>query len=92
VTPYNQRVINGQNLCLQVSNKKRNMVIGCMGKSSLVSGFYKLSPKERLAFVKEFAGLSDEECALLRNTGSLPLDLADRMIENVIGATPVPMV
>jgi hydroxymethylglutaryl-CoA reductase len=62
-----------------------------MGKSSSVSGFYKLSPKERLEFVKEFAGLSDEECTLLRNTGSLPLDLADRMIENVIGATPVPL-
>jgi hydroxymethylglutaryl-CoA reductase len=62
-----------------------------MSKSSLVSGFYKLNPKERLQFVKEFAGLSDEECALLRNTGSLPLDLADRMIENVIGATPIPL-
>jgi len=62
-----------------------------MSKSSLVSGFYKMSPKERLDFVKEFAGLSDEECALLRNTGSLPLDLADRMIENVVGATPVPL-
>ena len=62
-----------------------------MGKSSVVSGFYKLSPKERLTFVKEFAGLSDEECALLRNTGSLPLDLANRMIENVVGAMPVPL-
>jgi hydroxymethylglutaryl-CoA reductase len=57
----------------------------------LFSGFYKLTPKERLAFVKEFASLSDQECASLRNTGSLPLDLADRMIENVIGATPVPL-
>jgi len=62
-----------------------------MSRSSLVSGFYKLSPKERLQFVKEFAGLSDDECALLRNTGSLPLDLADHMIENVIGATPIPL-
>ena len=62
-----------------------------MSRSSSISGFYKLSPKERLQFVKEFVGLSDEECALLRNTGSLPLDLADRMIENVIGATPVPL-
>jgi len=62
-----------------------------MSKSSLVSGFYKLSPKERLEFVKEFAGLSDEECALLRNTGSLPLELADRMIENVVGAIPIPL-
>jgi len=64
----------------------------CMSKSSSVWGFYELSPKERLDFVKEFAGLSDEKCALLRNTGSLPLDLADRIIENVIGAIPVPLV
>ena len=62
-----------------------------MSKSSLVSGFYKLSPKERLQFVKDFAGLTDEEEALLQNTGSLPLDLADRMIENVIGAIPIPL-
>ncbi|MEM3578780.1 MAG: hydroxymethylglutaryl-CoA reductase, degradative [Candidatus Bathyarchaeia archaeon] len=62
-----------------------------MSKSSLFSGFYRLSPKERLAFVKEFADLTDEECALLQNTGGMPLDLADRMIENVVGAFPVPL-
>lgn len=62
-----------------------------MGKSSLFSGFYKLNPKERLNFVKEFADLSDDEVALLQDTGSLPLDLADRMIENVVGAIPVPL-
>ncbi|MCX8153116.1 MAG: hydroxymethylglutaryl-CoA reductase, degradative, partial [Candidatus Bathyarchaeota archaeon] len=62
-----------------------------MSKSSAISGFYKLRPKERLALVKEFAGLSDEECALLLNTGSLPLDVADRMIENVVGAFPLPL-
>jgi hydroxymethylglutaryl-CoA reductase len=62
-----------------------------MSRSSLVSGFYKLSPKERLQFVKEFADLTHEEAALLQKTGSLPLDLADRMIENVIGATPIPL-
>ncbi len=62
-----------------------------MGKSALISGFYKLSPKERLTLVKEFAGLTDEECALLRKTGSLHLDLADRMIENVVGAMPIPL-
>jgi len=62
-----------------------------MSKSSSISGFYKLDPKERLALVKGFAGLSDEEAALLQNTGSLPLDLADRMIENVVGAFPIPL-
>ena len=61
-----------------------------MKKSSLISSFYKLSPKERLVLVKEFAGLSDEECVLLQNTGSLPLEAADRMIENVVGAFPLP--
>ena len=54
-----------------------------------ISGFYKLSMDERLNIVKEFAGLSDEEAGLLRNTGALPDDLADRMIENVIGTMPV---
>lgn len=62
-----------------------------MSKSSLISGFYKLSPKQRLQIVKEYANLSDEECTLLQNAGSLPLDLADRMIENVIGTIPVPI-
>jgi hydroxymethylglutaryl-CoA reductase len=62
-----------------------------VNKSSLISGFYKLTPKQRLALVKEFAGLSDEECATLQNTGSLPLDAADRMIENVVGAFPLPL-
>jgi hydroxymethylglutaryl-CoA reductase len=57
----------------------------------MISGFYKLSPKERLAVVKEFAGLTDEEVTLLQQTGSLPLELADRMIENVVGAFPVPL-
>jgi hydroxymethylglutaryl-CoA reductase len=60
-------------------------------KSSSISGFYKLSPQERIALVKDFAGLSDEECATLQNTGSLPLDAADRMIENVVGAFPLPL-
>ncbi|RLI34578.1 hydroxymethylglutaryl-CoA reductase, degradative, partial [Candidatus Bathyarchaeota archaeon] len=60
-------------------------------KSSRVPGFYKLSPEERLNFVKEFAGLTDGEAELLRSTGSLSIDLADRMIENVIGAIPIPL-
>ena len=62
-----------------------------MNQLSLISGFYKLMPKKRLELVKEFADLTDEEVALLQNTGSLPLDLADRMIENVVGAIPMPL-
>ena len=62
-----------------------------MRKSSHTSAFYKLDPEQRLIFVKEFAGLTDEECRLLQNMGSLPMDLADRMIENVIGMMPMPL-
>lgn len=62
-----------------------------MTKSSAISGFYKLGPKDRLALVKEFAELTDEECSQLLNTGSLPLGVADGMIENVIGAFPLPL-
>ena len=62
-----------------------------MNKSSAISGFYKLTPKERIQQVKAFADLTDEECALLQNTGALPMDVADRMIENVVGAIPIPL-
>jgi hydroxymethylglutaryl-CoA reductase len=62
-----------------------------MGKSSEISGLYKLSPRERLRFVKDYAGLTDEEAALLSNTGSLPMDMADGMIENVVGVMPTPL-
>jgi hydroxymethylglutaryl-CoA reductase len=62
-----------------------------MAKSSVISGFYKLPPKERLAIVKDFAGLTEDEVRLLENTGSLPMDVADHMIENFIGVFPEPM-
>jgi hydroxymethylglutaryl-CoA reductase len=62
-----------------------------MKKSSSISGFYKFTPKKRLEIVREFADLSEEECNLLLNTGSLPLDVADRMIENTVGAIPIPL-
>ncbi|MEM2211466.1 MAG: hydroxymethylglutaryl-CoA reductase, degradative [Nitrososphaerales archaeon] len=60
-------------------------------KSSQISGFYKLSPRERLNIVKEFAGLSDEEAELIYSMSGLKLDLANRMIENVIGGITIPL-
>ncbi len=62
-----------------------------MTKTSAISGFYKLTPPERLAKVKEFADLTDEETALLANTGALPMEVADRMIENVVGGFTLPL-
>src|SRR3990170_4659062 len=60
-------------------------------KTSQLPGFYKLNPKDRVQLVKEFADLTDEEVKTLQSTGSLDMDLANRMIENVIGAFPVPL-
>jgi hydroxymethylglutaryl-CoA reductase len=60
-----------------------------MEKKSGVSGFYKLSPKERLEIVKEFAGLTDEEAKIIGET-CLDIRDVDRMIENVIGTLELP--
>ncbi|MDI6819999.1 MAG: hydroxymethylglutaryl-CoA reductase, degradative [Candidatus Hodarchaeaceae archaeon] len=60
-------------------------------RTSEIPGFYKLSPGERLKIVREFAGLSDEEAEILRKTGALELEQANRMIENVIGTTQLPL-
>jgi hydroxymethylglutaryl-CoA reductase len=62
-----------------------------LNKTSAISGFYKLSIDERLKVVKEFANLTDEEISMLKASSSLSLELADRMIENVIGVFPMPM-
>lgn len=61
-----------------------------LNKTSRVSGFYKLSVEERLKFVKDFAGLSDDEVNLILKCGRLSVDLADKMIENVIGTFELP--
>ncbi len=62
-----------------------------MTKSSEVSGFYKMSPEDRLKFVRGFAGLSDDEVELLHKPDALSLGQANRMIENVIGTTWLPI-
>ncbi len=62
-----------------------------MTKTSVISGFYKLPIKERLAIVKDFAGLTDDEIALLENTGAVSFDTVNHMVENVIGVFPEPL-
>jgi len=62
-----------------------------MSKTSRIPGFYKLSVHERLMKVKEFSNLSDDEVELLTKTGRLSLELADKMIENVIGTLELPL-
>ncbi len=62
-----------------------------MGKSSRIPGFHKLSIEERVGKLKEFANLTDEEVEVLRRTGALSLEVADRMIENVVGTMELPL-
>ncbi len=60
-------------------------------KSSDISGFYKKSPKDRWQVVRDFGELSEAEIAILGNTGALAFDQVDHMIENVVGALPLPL-
>ena len=62
-----------------------------MQDSSEQPGFYKLSMEERLKLVQRLTGLSDEEARTLSNTGGLPAEVADRMIENVVGGITIPL-
>ncbi|MDG6902283.1 MAG: hydroxymethylglutaryl-CoA reductase, degradative [Nitrososphaerota archaeon] len=58
---------------------------------SEMPGLYKLPMAERLKEVAKATGLSDEEAKTLSNTGGLPSDVADRMIENVVGGLTMPL-
>ena len=62
-----------------------------MKKTSQISGFYKLTPKERIKHVKDFADLTEQEVKILQSTGALEMELADRMIENVVGGFTLPL-
>lgn len=62
-----------------------------MNKSSEVSGFYKLTPEERLKYVADFADLTDEEVRAIAATGSMKMEDVNRMIENVVGTFELPL-
>jgi len=58
-------------------------------KSSQISGFYKKSIKERVEFIKSYSELTDEETKLFSSI--LDLEIADRMVENVLGTFDLPL-
>ncbi len=58
-------------------------------KSSKISGFYKMSIEKRIEFVKNFSDLNEEEMDLF--SSCLSMDVADRMIENVLGTFELPL-
>ncbi|UCD12867.1 MAG: hydroxymethylglutaryl-CoA reductase, degradative [Thermoplasmatales archaeon] len=59
------------------------------GKSSKVSGFYKMPVEKRVEFVKNFSDLTDEETRIF--SSSLDIKTADKMIENVLGTFELPL-
>ena len=58
-------------------------------KTSKISGFYKLPIKDRIDYVQKFSNLTEEEISVFSST--LDIDIADRMIENVIGTFELPL-
>ena len=62
-----------------------------MSRSSELSGFYKLPVADRVRLLKDFARLTEEEAGLLQKPGALGFDVANRMVENLVGVMPVPL-
>ena len=62
-----------------------------MKEGSELQGFYKLPLQRRREVLKEAVGLTDAEAEAIANTGSLPPDVADHMIENVVGGYTYPL-
>lgn len=61
-------------------------------KNSRLQGFYQLNPLGRLDMVGSFDGLTRSDLqALHGGNGTLPLERADKMIENVIGTFNLPL-
>lgn len=62
-----------------------------MVADSRLPNFRALTPAQRLAAIADAAGLTPEERRQLAEPGALGLELADGMIENVIGAFELPL-
>jgi hydroxymethylglutaryl-CoA reductase len=59
--------------------------------SSRLSGFHKQTVAERVARVAEFTGLNQADRDLLAGSGHLDLELANRLVENVVGTMNIPL-
>src|SRR5690625_4458024 len=60
-------------------------------KTSRIPGFYNMTVEERRALVAKMHTFSDEEMNDLFSTEPLPVETADKMIENVVGTFPLPL-
>ncbi|MDR3607944.1 MAG: hydroxymethylglutaryl-CoA reductase, degradative [Oligoflexia bacterium] len=60
-------------------------------KRHLTEGFHRLSQKERLVRLKTLCDLSEEDVKVLSGQTPLPTEIAEHLIENVIGYFPLPL-
>lgn len=60
-------------------------------KRHLTEGFHRVSRLERLERVKELCDLNDEDLMVLSGERPFSLDVAEHLIENVIGYFPIPL-
>lgn len=58
---------------------------------ALLENFHRLPRAERLVRVKEFCGLTDDEIKILSGETPFSLDVAEHLIENVVGFFPLPI-
>lgn len=58
---------------------------------SRIPGFYKLEVDERLKKLLQVSDLSEDDINILNNQGSLTVNQADHMIENVVGMFALPL-
>lgn len=59
--------------------------------SSLMEGFHRITRAERLERLQRMCGLSSEDLAVLTGERPLSLDVAEHLIENVVGIFPMPI-
>ncbi|HEX4926107.1 MAG TPA: hydroxymethylglutaryl-CoA reductase, degradative [Bdellovibrionales bacterium] len=62
-----------------------------MDKSTLTEGFHKLSSADRRRRLQALCGLSEDDLRVLSGEIALPAEIAENLIENVVGYFPIPL-
>ncbi len=78
-------------MCLEIELSNNTKSEAASSNHSRIEGFRHLSVNERRAKVSEACGLSTNSQSLLQGQGALPMNVADGMIENVIGTFELPI-
>ncbi len=60
-------------------------------KRKLMEGLHRLTRRQRLDRVQEICGLTDREISILSGESSLAPEVAEHLIENVVGYFPIPL-